>query len=124
MHSRSIHLNVPPAEQRKAIINERISALYLAQAQCREHFWVDFRIEMELVGAQLRRLRQRREYRLEMVAKFLRIPAARLYKIECGTYRHFQLCHLQRLSALYGTTPEAILSIIPGTSFAPMRVIR
>jgi hypothetical protein len=86
---------------------------YLSQALERKRFWLSYSTEFELIGAQLRRLRLDKGYGIEWVAKAIRMPTARLFRIEQGAYMHFELCHLQRLSALYDTSPLAILSVIP-----------
>jgi hypothetical protein len=86
---------------------------YLSQAMERKRFWLSYSTEFELIGAQLRRLRMDRGYGIEWVAKAIRMPTTRLFRIEQGAYMHFELCHLQRLSALYDTSSLAILSVIP-----------
>jgi hypothetical protein len=91
--------------------------MYLSQAWYRKRFWLCYRIEFELIGAQLRRLRKEKGYSIESAAKTIRMPAYRLYKIECGMYIHFELRHLQRLGKLYNATSLEILSVIRDGSF-------
>jgi hypothetical protein len=110
-------MDAPASPCKNATNSERISDLYIAQARCREHFWIDFQPEMALVGAQLRSLRQRREYRIEWVARFVGIPVYRLHKIESGTYPHLGLREFHNLIHLYGASPAEVLSVIPQGNF-------
>src|SRR5688572_18663071 len=98
---------------RPPLANANRSNIYLAQAWYRKRFWFDFRVEFELIGAQLNRLRRREGYNIETAAKAAGMRAYKLYKIEQGVYIHFELRHLQRLGRLYNTTTREILSVIP-----------
>jgi hypothetical protein len=102
---------------RDALGNTRLSNPHLSQAREREHFQFDFRIEMELIGAELRRLRKEKGLSIESVAKAARMPKFRLCKIEHGMYIHFGLELLYGLSALYGVSPLEVLSVIPDARF-------
>jgi len=69
---------------------------------------------MELIGARLRRLRMDQGYSLVYVAQVIGIPKRRLYQIERGSYKHFEVPHMQSLCWLYGTTQKEVLDVIPG----------
>jgi len=89
----------------------------ISQARQRERTRFDFRIEMELIGARLRRLRMDKGYSLESTAKALKMPKRRLHKIEYGLYVHFGLSDLCKLSKHYDTSTVEILSVIPDGMF-------
>jgi hypothetical protein len=93
------------------------SASYIAEARARKQAWRDFRLQIGWIGAQLWRLRQAKGYGIDYVAKALKMSKHRVAKIEHGTYIHFGIRDLQRLSALYGSTPVEVLSVIPDTWF-------
>jgi transcriptional regulator with XRE-family HTH domain len=76
---------------------------------------------MELIGARLRRLRTEKGCSLEAVAKAVRIPKRRLYRTETGTYLHFDLPCLRRLSHYYGVPQKEILSAIPDALFEDLK---
>src|SRR4051812_12141170 len=90
---------------------------YITEARARERFWHEFRIEMELIGAQLRRVRVTSGYSLAAVAKALKMPKRRLAMIERGVYKHFTTPDLYQLCQLYQTTTYEILSIIPDACY-------
>jgi len=96
---------------------ERKTNPYIVEARRRERFWLDFRLESELIGARLRRLRIDKGYSLEFVAKTIRMSKIRLYKIEHGQYLHFEAPDLAALSHLYYTTQMEVLSVIPDSLF-------
>jgi len=85
----------------------------IVEARARERYWHEFRIEMELIGARLRRLRMDQGYSLVYLAQVIGIPKRRLYQIECGRYKHFATPHLHTLCWLYGTTQADVLDLIP-----------
>jgi hypothetical protein len=96
---------------------ERKTNSYICQAKYRERSQYDFRIEMELIGARLRRLRMDNGYSIESIAKAIRMPKIRLHKIERGLYIHFGVSDLYKLTHHYGTSAVEILSILPDTLF-------
>jgi DNA-binding XRE family transcriptional regulator len=91
--------------------------LSLIQADNRELLRFDYIKELEMIGTELHRLRIAKGYSVEVVAKALKVSKFNLCKIEHGLYISFDVRHLYRLSALYDTTPQKILSVIPGTLF-------
>ena len=97
--------------------NTEVPNKYLSQATEREHFQFDFRIEMELIGAELHRLRKEKGLSIESVAKAVRMPKYRLCKIEHGMYIHFDLRHFYSLSSFYSVSPSEILFVIPDARF-------
>jgi len=97
--------------------NAELPNQHLSQASARERFQSDFRIDMELIGAELRRLRKEKGLSIESVAKAVRMPKYRLCKIEHGMYIHFDLRHFYSLSSFYSVSPSEILSIIPDARF-------
>jgi len=96
---------------------ERRTNSNISRARHRERTQFDFRIEMELIGARLRRLRMDKGYSLESVAKAIKMPKHRLHKIERGLYIHFSLPDLHSLSQHYGTSTAEIFSVIPDGLF-------
>ena len=106
-----------PRTRRDRWNSERRINPYITEARLRERFWHEFRIEMELIGARLRRVRLDRGYSIVAVAKVLSIPKRRLAMIERGMYKHFTLPHLDVLCQLYQTTRSDVLSIIPDACF-------
>jgi len=97
--------------------SERRINPYITEARARERFWHEFRIEMELIGARLCKVRHDRGYSINAAAGALRVSKNRLAMIERGVYKHFQLPHLYLLCQLYGVTTVDILSIIPDACF-------
>jgi len=90
---------------------------YLAQARERERCRFDFSIEMDLIGAEFRRLRKEKGLSIEAVAKALRMRKYRLCLIEHGLYIHLDVPQLRGLSAHYGVSHLDILSVIPDAMF-------
>jgi len=90
---------------------------YISEALQRKRHQADYQTEMELVGAYLRALRMERGYTLDAVAKALKMPKGRLYKIERGTYPHFNVPYLYSLADHYDTSVAGILSAIPAARF-------
>jgi len=96
---------------------DELSRLRLVQADNRELLRSDFAKPMELIGAELRRLRAANGYSLESVARTMRMSKYRLCRIEHGLYPHFGLNDLCKLSAFYGVLPTDLLSVIPDGMF-------
>jgi hypothetical protein len=97
--------------------SERRINPYVTEARFRERFWQEFRIEMELIGARLRRVRLTKGYSLATAAGVLKMPKRRLAMIERGVYKHFTTPDLYRMCQLYGTSTVDVLSVIPDACF-------
>jgi transcriptional regulator with XRE-family HTH domain len=96
-------------------IKERQINPYIAEARARERRWNEFKMEIELVGAQLRRVRLNRGYTIATVANALKMSKRRLDMIECGAYKHFTTPDLYRLCQFYETTTTEVLSVTNAT---------
>ena len=90
---------------------------YQAEARERQRLWHEYSDQMEMIGAELRRLRIEKGLSLEAVARAMKMSKYRLCKIEHGLYASFDLNQLYPLSALYGVSPLEVLSIIPDSMF-------
>ena len=98
------------------------SRLYLAQMHNRESGRFDFQIAMDLIGAELRRLRLEQGLTIDATAKAVRMSKYRLYQIELGLYIHLGVPQLRRLCAHYGVSHRQVLQIIPDTRFGDIDV--
>jgi len=96
------------------------SSPHLAQAHNRESARFDFQMAMDLIGAELRRLRLKQGLTIDAVARAARMSKYRLYQIELGLYIHLDVPQLHRLCAHYGVSHLHVLGVIPDTLFGDL----
>jgi hypothetical protein len=97
------------------------SSLRREQAKARELSRFDFQLAIDLIGAELRRLRLEQELTIDQVAKALKMRKYRLCQIEYGMYIHFDIPQIRRLAAHYGVSHLEVLDVIPGTMFGNLK---
>ena len=90
---------------------------HVSQAAARKRHGFAYQAEMDLIGAEFRRLRLEKGLTIGAVAQAMGMRKYRICQIEHGMYIHFDLGQLYRLSAHYGVSHLDVLAVIPGTTF-------